>query len=158
MSQHRLILTELPCKDLIESIEKLDTKGWIAQTEHYCYLKIDDRFVHHAYPFLHLFGPFIEKPDYFDNQNAIGAHISAIYPEEHAQLMTENVGQIHHFQIGKLLKITFETANYYVLTITSTSLERLRQMHHLAIHPTFKGHKIMFHVTLGVQYDNIVPK
>ncbi len=149
MSQHRLILTELPCNDLLKSIDNLNTKGWIAQTDHYCYLKIDDRFVHHAYPFLNTFNSCIEKPDYFENQDAIGAHISAIYPEEHAQLMTENMGQIHHFQIGKLLKIKFETAFYYVLTITSPSLERLRQMHHLAIQPTFKGHQIMFHITLG---------
>lgn len=150
MSPNRLIFTELPDAEIIKSIEGLSLKGWIEQTPHYCYLKIDDRFVHQTYPYLHTLDARIQKPDYFDSPNAIGAHVSVIYPEEHVTLMLENVGQIHDFKVCKLIKAQFETSAYFVLSVASPSLNRLRQMHHLSIHPVFKGYAIMLHITIGV--------
>lgn len=152
MVQRRLIIDQLSCPNLFNSLSTFEKRGWIAQTEHYCYLKIDDGFIHQAYPFLIEFNTLIHKPDYFDHQEGIGAHISIIYPEEQALLMTENMGQIHEFHIQNLLKIKFDRSYYYVLSVASASLARLREMHHLAPQPTFKGHPIMFHITVGVQF------
>jgi hypothetical protein len=150
MPLNQLVLTELYDADLLKSLDGLQHKGWIEQTAHYCYLKIDNRFVDYTFPLLTRYGDLILKPDYFNTPNAIGAHISLIYPEEQANLMNENIGQIHSFEVSKLIKAQFETSTYFILAVIAPSLSRLRQMHHLSLQPTFKGYHIMLHITIGV--------
>ncbi len=150
MSPNRLRFNEIPDAEILKAVDGLSLKGWIEQKSNYCYLKVDDGFVHQAYPHIEQFHTGIQKPDYFDASNDIGAHISVIYPEEHVALMPENIGQIHDFKLCKLIKAQFETSAYFVLSVVSPSLNRLRQMHRLSVHPVFKGYEIMFHITIGV--------
>lgn len=154
MSHNRVVFTHLTDADLLKSVGGLQTKGWIEQTDEYCYLNIDDGFVHSAFPQLAAFGDGIQKPDYFHASDAIGAHISVIYPEEHVELLRENMGQIHHFQLGRLIKAQYDVSTYFILSVISPSLNCLRQMHHLAVQPTFKGQQIMFHITIGVRHQD----
>ncbi|MDP3561209.1 MAG: hypothetical protein Q8R83_03420 [Legionellaceae bacterium] len=147
----RLVLTELQNPLILNQAKALEGKGWIEQTEDYCYLKITDDYIHSIHPILTEYHRHIEKPDYFNSPDAAGAHISVIYPEEKTIPYIENIGQIHTFQICKLIKAQYDLVEYYVLSITSSSLAVLRQTHHLSAKPVFKGHEIMFHITIGVR-------
>jgi len=146
----RFILTELPNEIVVATANTLESKGWIEQSDDYCYLKIDDRFIHAIYPLLADYGG-VEKPDYFNPPDYVGAHISVIYPEERTRLYPENIGQIHLFNMGNLIKAQYGSTEYYALSVTSPSLSNLRHAHHLSPKPTFKGQKIRFHITVGVK-------
>lgn len=151
----RFILTELSNDMVLNTAKTLEGKGWIQQSDDYCYLKVDDRFIHSIYPMLTEYGD-IEIPDYFNPPDHVGAHISIIYPEERTRPSTENIGQIHTFKVCKFIKAQYGLNEYYALSITSPSLNGLRRTHHLSTQPTFKGQKIMFHITVGVRMLDVI--
>lgn len=143
----KIILTELPSKAALQVVKALNTEGVIQQRGDYCYLKIDDNYIHHLQPILTEYGN-IAKPAYFAPLEDIGAHISIIYPEE--GIVQNDVGQKHTFSICGLIKAKYGMQEYFALIVNSPSLAAFRQTHHLAAKPTFKGQEIMFHITVGV--------
>ncbi len=146
----RLILTEFSTDRMSGLLKNLDTKGWIQQTENYCYLKVDDAYIHAIHPLLAEYGQ-IEKPDYFSAVNPIGAHISVIYPEDEITPRSENIAQIHTFSLSKLIKVQLGIMEYYALSVISPSLTSLRKAHELPAKLSFKGQEIGFHITVGVR-------
>ncbi|MBX9704483.1 MAG: hypothetical protein K2X39_10055, partial [Silvanigrellaceae bacterium] len=143
-------ITELSCTAALQRAKTLETEGHIQQRENYCYLKIDDNYIHLIHPLLAAFGP-INKPAYFTPPEDVGAHISIIYPEEKMKLLPHNVGQKHTFLIDGLIKAKYGVKEYFALSVISPSLTAFRQAHHLRPKPTFKDQEIIFHITLGVR-------
>lgn len=125
------------------------TTGVIQSQGQYCYLKVDDQYIHSIYPLLtqHV---LLKKPDYFTPPNDIGAHISIIYPEEQVTVQSKYNNQVHPFTINGLIKACYENTIYYALSITSPSLKKVRRQHLLHSNPTFKNQEIVFHITVGV--------
>lgn len=147
----QLFITELVCDQALHRATALSQEGLIVQEQDYCYLKIDDNYVHDIHPLLGLFGN-VEKPNYFTPPHNVGAHISIIYPEERIRLSSENVGQRHAFSISGLIKAQYGMKAYFALAVTSPSLALFRQKHYLQPKPTFKGQQIVFHITIGVRH------
>lgn len=146
----KMIISELTNPAILECVKGLATTGVIHQSEHYCYLKIDDEYIHRAYPLLAEYS-HIHKPDYFSPNNNIGAHISIIYPEEDVTLHNIHPGQIHSFTVVGFMKAKFGHKEYFVLAVEGASLTALRRQHQLSAKPVFKGHNIVFHTTIGVR-------
>lgn len=146
----RLIITELSCETVLKKVNALSEEGLLQQRNNYCYLKIDDNYIHFLHPMLGVYG-HIDKPAYFNPPDDVGAHISVIYPEENIKLLQSNVGQKHSFSISGLIKARYGLKEYFALSVVSPSLATFRQNHFLAPKPTFKGQQIVFHITIGVR-------
>lgn len=125
------------------------TTGIIHVQGQYCYLKVDDEYIHSIYPLLAQHA-LLEKPSYFTSADDIGAHISIIYPEEHITVQEKYHHQVHPFSITGLITACYENTTYYALSVVSPSLVTLRRQHLLASNPTFKGQEIVLHITVGV--------
>lgn len=143
-------ITQLSGKKALHKAKTLVAEGVLQQRENYCYLKIDDDYIHVIYPLLKAYGA-IDKPDYFNSPDDVGAHISVIYPEENIKLLQSKVGQKHGFTISGLIKAQYGLKEYYAFSVTSPSLAAFRQANFLAPKPTFKGHSIVFHITIGIK-------
>ena len=156
MEEHfeKFIITELSCKTVFHKTSTLKKEGLLEQRDHYCYLKIDDDFIHFIHPALNSYGA-VDKPDYFKPPEDVGAHISVIYPEENIHVNRKHIGQKHLFSIDGLIKARFGLKEYFALSIISPSLAVFRQKYGLDPKPTFKGQQIVFHITVGVR-DMIV--
>jgi hypothetical protein len=150
----RFIFTELSEVSVVDMTVSFDTEGLIHQSGDYCYLNIDDRYVHQIFPVLAKYG-CVEKPDYFTESNAIGAHISVIYSEEMVRILPSSVGEKHDFSVSALMKVQYGTKDYFVLSVTSPSLSAFRQLHYLSPRPIWKGQEIMFHITVGVRDNSL---
>ena len=148
MGHETIILTELSSKSVLKIVKALDTEGIIQQRGDYCYLKIDDNFIHLVQPALAEYGD-VTKPAYFNPPDDVGAHITVIYPEE--GIVQTNAGQKHTFSICGLIKAKYGSQEYFALSVSSPSLATFRQTYHLAPKPTFKGQEIMFHITVGIR-------
>lgn len=145
----KITLTELSGDALFRVTRKLAVEGVVQQRDNYCFLKIDDDYIHLTQPLLSEYGD-VEKPAYFAPPDDVGAHISIIYPEEN-KVPHIATGQKHHFSIYGLLKAQYGSKEYFALAISSPSLAAFRQKHHLAAKPRFKGQEIFFHITVGVR-------
>ena len=145
----KIIITELPSEAALKIVKTLDTEGIIRQRENYCYLKIDDNYIHNIQPLLAKYGN-IAKPAYFTPPEDVGAHISVIYPEEGMMAQTD-MEQKHAFSICGLIKAKYGLQEFFALSVSSPSLATFRQTYYLAPNPTFKGQEIMFHITVGVR-------
>ena len=146
----RFIFTELSDQSVIDMTETFDGEGYIHQRGDYCYLDIDDRYIHKIHPMLAQYG-CVEKPDYFSVSDGIGAHISVIYPEEMVKVLPSSVGQKHVFSVCALVKVQYGLKEYFVISVTSPSLSAFRQIHYLSPRPIWKGQEIVFHITIGVR-------
>ncbi|KGP62387.1 hypothetical protein EP47_06355 [Legionella norrlandica] len=146
----QFIVTELSCKTALQKARNLRAEGILQQRDNYCYLKIDDDYIHFIHPILSVYDA-IDKPDYFKPPDDVGAHISIIYPEENISLNRKHIGQRHRFSIDGLIKARFGLKEYFALSITSPSLVAFRQKYCLDPKPTFKGQQIVFHITVGVR-------
>lgn len=144
------LLTELPGEATLQKAGTLSNEGTVHQIDNYCYLKIADDFIHLLYPTLKNY-EFITKPEYFSPPNAIGAHISIIYPEENIVLNQKDAGQKHLFSIEGLIKAQYGVKEYFALAVSSPSLAAIRQQYSLAPKPRFKGQEIVFHITIAVR-------
>ncbi|STX40312.1 Uncharacterised protein [Legionella donaldsonii] len=152
----KIIVTELAGERVLQVTNQLAAEGVIQQRDNFCYLKINDDYIHHTHPYLNEYG-VIEKPAYFIPPDDVGAHISVIYPEE-ANVPQRVVGQLHSFSICGLLKAQYGSREYFALAVSSPSLTTFRQNHHLAEKPIFKGQEIFFHITIGVRdcFENAI--
>ncbi|MFA5959840.1 MAG: hypothetical protein WC785_04925 [Tatlockia sp.] len=134
---------------LLTRAMQLPAEGTIAlSTNKLSYLKIDNDWVHALYPYLANQG--IQKPNYFHN-DAIGAHISVIYPEENTWINEAECNKPHRFNPTQLVKATIGMKNYYVLLIEAKALSVARTKLGLAEWLNFKGYAIPFHITIGVE-------
>ena len=150
----RFVFTELPDQSVIEIAASLNTEGTMQQRGDYCYLNIDDGFIHQIHPLLAHYER-IEKPDYFNDPNPIGAHISVIYPEEMVRVLPSQLDGIHRFSVSGLMKAQYGTKDYFMLSVIAPSLSAFRQLQYLSSRPIWKRQEIMFHITVGVR-DNSV--
>ncbi|WP_019215717.1 hypothetical protein [Legionella tunisiensis] len=143
----KIILTELAGGSMLRVTKKLTAEGVIQQRDNFCYLKIDDDYIHLTHPLLNEHG-VIEKPAYFIPPDDVGAHISIIYPEEN-KIPQIAIEQKHHFSICGLLKARYGLKEYFALVVNSPSLAAFRQKHHLAARPTFKSQEVFFILRLA---------
>jgi len=146
----KLVITELANPEILRCVNDLPNTGVVCQTVDYCYLKIDDAYIHRTYPLLSQYH-HIDKPDYFNPDNEIGAHISIIYPEENVALSSSTVPQIHTFSVKRFMKAKYGQKEYFVLTVAAPSLTAIRKGYHLPAKPIFKAQAIVFHITIGVR-------
>lgn len=150
----RFIFTELSDKSVIDRAKTFDGEGLIQQSGDYCYLNIDDRYIHEIYPMLAKYDNVV-KPDYFSVSEGIGAHVSVIYPEEMVKVLPSSVGQKHTFSVCGLFKAQSEEKEYFALSITSSSLSDFRQLHYLTPLPIWKRQEVTFHITVGVRNNSV---
>lgn len=118
--------------------------------ENLTYLDVDDEYIHQLFPLLK--NKQFKKPNYFGGE-LIGAHISAIYPEENTRVNKEDLGQRHEFKVKGIFTARLELKKYYVLIIESSSLLELRRKYGLSDMPFFKGYFVDFHITIAVAQD-----
>lgn len=147
-----LMVKTLTCKAAIIKARTLNPQGVLQQLEHYCYLSIDDDYIHAIYPLLPVNNNMI-KPAYFAPPNPIGAHVSVIYPEENVALNPLMIGQKHSFTVDELISASYGLKEYIALSVSSPSLVAVRQTYGLASKPTFKQHTIVFHITVGMSVN-----
>jgi len=119
----------------------------------YLYLKISDKFIYDLFPFVE--DPKALMPDYFFSKNAIGAHISIVYPGEliASSLSSLNLTlkQEFSFAITGFAMMTAPHKTYYVLLVASQSLNQLRQDLGLPAELTYRGVEVPMHITIAVK-------
>lgn len=116
----------------------------VMQADGFCYLKVDDAYIHELFPMLGLEKDGFKLPPYFRTADAPGAHISVFYVGEH--IRPEEVGQYFHFELKKILIVNpSKDTSYAVLQIYSPELEFLREQHGLS--SKLFGHE--FHISLA---------
>ena len=111
--------------------EHLPTDGQLVlKFDGYVYLKVDDRYVHSLFPMLGLKEIGYDKPPYFRNKEAPGAHISVFYENEH--IKPKEVGQYFHFTLKdiKIINVV-DGVSYAILEVESPELEKLREKYGL---------------------------
>lgn len=139
-------LLQLP--DVLNAVANLPTVGKLAIAGEIVYLDIDDEFIHQGYPMLKK--PSIEKPNYFGD-DAIGAHITVIYPEENQQIDQVYLGEQHLFSIRGVFSADINLKRYYVLMVKAPTLLQLRRKYGLGEKLLFKDYLIDLHITIGVE-------
>lgn len=111
-------------------------------------MDIDDAYIHKLFPLLQ--DHQIKIPDYF-GEESVGAHITAIYPEEDKGINRADLGIEHDFSIKTVAIAEIGKKNYYVLLAESSSLLQLRKKYNLPDLLCFKGYSVGFHITIGVK-------
>lgn len=120
----------------------------------YCYLKIDDDYIHKLFPLLE--EKNIVLPDYFSKENMTGAHISIVYPTEpqanviKLDIHNKKIRGQAAFQVMGLMKATTATKTFFALTVKSQDLERLRNQYYLPPLLNYKELLVPFHITIGI--------
>jgi len=148
-SQFTIAKIELP--ELMKKARDLDNKGVVIRYNDYYFLKLDDDFIHKLYPELAWFAD-VEKPDYFNQLNSTGAHITIAYPEEGVVISEEDLEQVHAFEIKELCSVKLGAKEAFVLFVESESLVSLRAKYDLSKILSYKNHKIDLHITIGMRY------
>lgn len=146
-----MIIKSIQNKKLLEKANVFLKTGAVFQQGFYAFLKIEDRFIHDLWP---EFQPKenIKKPDYFEEPDPVGAHISIVYPEENCFLDAIDVGMSHCFDIKELCSVVLGVKEYFVLMVSSPSLGTLRSKYSLGMQPIYKNFKIDFHITIGERF------
>lgn len=145
-----LLATVLNNEPLIRKAQTLDCTGIIQQHGAYTYLNIDDAYIHELYELLSD-NVKARKPDYFSaSKNSVGAHITVAYNEENIVLHPDDIGQTHSFSITSFSRVVFGTKEYFVLMVSSPSLDQLRTKYGLPEKPCYKNTPIDFHITVAV--------
>jgi hypothetical protein len=139
----QLVVNEL----LLQKAHTLDTFGIVALQGFYSYLKIDDAYIHDLYNLLET-SLALAKPDYFSSSKSAGAHITISYAEENTQLASD-IGAVHYFSIKNLYYAIIDDKRYFVLLVSSPSLQQLRQKYRLPERPYYKGIPVEFHITIA---------
>ena len=145
-----LPFSKLNLPKLEKLAKKINPEGFTALSPNgLTYLDIDDNYIHTLYPLL----PFknISKPKYF-NDNAIGAHISVIYPEENRIILAHDLNQAHHFEVTGIYTALHNAKRYFVVGVSSPSLLALRTGYQLPEKPVFKNLGVDFHITIAVRF------
>lgn len=141
----KITITQIKNEKLIEAAKLLPSHGNIKLSPgKLLYLDIDDRFIHDLHPLIDQQN--VKKPDYFSM--GIGAHISIIYPNEENQLsFIEN--QSFEFKIGHFFKARTYFSTYFVLTVFSPELIKIRYAHDLEKRLNLNGFIVPMHITIG---------
>lgn len=141
---------------LLKKANEFIKTGKVIQKEQYSYLKISDDYIHELY---NLLDPDIkakvQKPNYFSEQDPIGAHITISYPEENIVLDPKDIEQEHTFSIQSLNHAILGSKQYYILIISLESLTNLRKKYGLNEKPKYKGVLIGFHITIAATSLNL---
>lgn len=138
---------------LINRASEIVSTGYLfTSDEKLVYLDVDDQYIHQLFPLLK--NKQAKKPNYFGGE-LIGAHITAIYPQENVDLKKEDLGQKHEFIIKGVFSAKLESKKYYILTIESDSLLHLRRKYGLSDMPRFKDYWVDFHITIAVCQERI---
>lgn len=150
MSDNTLDIIPLTNDLLWESALKLQMIGTIKESASgLSYLKITDGFIHQLYPLIQQSN--VNAPNYFDDHDAIGAHISVIYPEEQVRLRNEYLGREISFHLNRFYMARLCEKQYFVLGVSAPDLINLRQDHGLGAKLYFKNHWIDLHITIGTR-------
>lgn len=125
--------------------EHLPTNGkLVLKSDGFAYLKVDDRYIHDLFPMLELKDNGFDKPPYFRNRKAPGAHISVFNENEH--IKPQEIGQYFNFTIKEIKIVNLSNGvSYAVLEVESPELEKLREKYGLP--PKLLGHD--FHISLA---------
>lgn len=116
----------------------------IVKSDGFCYLKVDDDFIHTLFPMLGLTEDGFKEPPYFRTSEAPGAHVSVFYVNEN--IVPEEVGQYFNFILKQIVIVKpSKTTSYAVLQIESPELEKLREKYGLS--PKLFGHD--YHISLA---------
>lgn len=136
---------------LADILAKLPTIGHIAKAKSgLIYLNVDDRYIHDVFPLLSY--TKAQKPNYFDyDTDAIGAHISIVYPEENFLFHALDEGGRHSFSVEGLVYTELLNHRYFALKIQAPTLIVLRQRAGLRKKLCFKNYSIDLHMTIGVE-------
>lgn len=141
--------TKLNIPTIIHAASRLKCKGRLAKLQNnFTYLDIDDAYIHTLFPLLQ--DQQIKKPDYF-GEEAVGAHITVIYPGESKEINEEDLNQEYDFAIKELVAVKIEKKTYYAILVESPSLMELRKKYDLPNLLCFKSYSIGFHITIGVK-------
>ncbi len=123
------IITKLHVPAIINAASHLKQKGQLAMSKNnLLYLDIDDTYIHKLFPLLHDYQ--VKMPDYF-GEKSVGAHITAIYPEEGRDINKEDLSIEHNFSIKNLVFTEIGPKTYYILLVDSPSLLQLRRKYSL---------------------------
>jgi len=142
-----LIITPLDFPEILKTALDIQSSGYLEQSFHYFYLKIDDDYIHRLFPLFQ--DKMITKPDYF-NRYTMGAHITIVYPEENKLINEQELGKEHHFKIKEIFSTVIGLKRYYALLVEAPTLLQLRKKYGLSSQLLFKNHWIDFHITFGV--------
>src|SRR5690242_11688038 len=95
------LIAKLNAPAIINTASHLKKKGQLALSKNnLVYLDIDDDYIHKLYPLLQ--DHQIKVPDYFGLES-VGAHITAIYPEEGKKINKKDLGTEHDFSIKEVV-------------------------------------------------------
>jgi len=95
---------------LLNRALELPSTGYLfTSNENLTYLDIDNQYIHQLFPLLK--NKRLKKPNYFGGE-LIGAHISAIYPEENVKIHKEDLGQKHEFKVIGIFTAKLELKKY----------------------------------------------
>lgn len=148
--------------ELIDHINlNLESKGYLEcdPNSNYCYLKIDNQFIYDSFSFLQdkLENPALQIPDYFSpEKNAIGAHITLVYPEE------KNSGQVQdfvqsiksnrffQFEANELISMKIFNKTIFALTVDCKELYEIRKNYGLPQKLNYHGLQVPLHITVAV--------
>ncbi len=143
------LITKLNAPVILNTASHLKQKGQLASSKNnLVYLDIDDAYIHQLFPLLQ--DHQIKIPDYF-GEESVGAHITAIYPEEGKRISKHDLGMEYDFSIKAVVIAEIGKKNYYVLLAESSSLLQLRRKYNLPDLLYFKGYWVGFHITIGVR-------
>ena len=141
-------IIKLDIKQLINAASYLPSNGKLAISDNnLVYLDIDDAYIHQLFPLLQI--QQIKKPDYFGEKSA-GAHITVVYPEENKIINSDDLNREHSFIVKDIVSAEIGLKTYYVISVESPSLLKLRRQYDLFDKLCFKGYSIGFHITIGV--------
>ncbi len=136
--------------DILGIIRQLPSDGVLTCNHNgLVYLDVTDDYIHRLFPLI--CDPHVYKPDYFNEEDPIGAHISVIYPEEiSSEFAIAELGQRYEFSADRLFCAELNAKNYYVLRIISEPLLKLRQQYGLPEKLHYQGYQLDLHITVGV--------
>lgn len=141
-------IIKLDIPQLLDVTQNITTAGKLITTpDHFTYLDIDDAYIHQLFPLIK--NKNIRKADYF-GENAIGAHISVIYPEENKCIHRGYLNNTYDFIVKHIAKTKLNAKIYYVLLIESSNLLHIRRNCALPDKLSFRGYSIDFHITIGI--------
>jgi len=135
------ILHRLDNQTLIEVANKLPRSGILIRDGDYAFLKISEDYIEKLFPLLEGHEK-LYKPLY-------PAHISLIYPEEECYVSDSDVGSLHSFELLDLYTTQLFGKHGWLMTVSAPSLEQLRKKYNLPKKLCYKGHRIVFHITIA---------
>ncbi len=129
--------------------QNLPLQGILKQTRsRYTYLQVDDRFIYDLFPLL--IAPNKQMPLYFTQAyNHVGAHITVINEEEYVLDTVDELGKQFSFIITGLHHAALELTSYFILSIESLELVKIRNQYGLSDIPIYRGIPVEFHITIA---------